>query len=140
MIQLSKNLYREEFNCQCGKCDQEAVDSELVTVLQWITEYFSSVLATDLKIKITSGNRCKQHNAKEGGSKRSKHLFSLAADWYLYRTDSGEPVRIDMRRVYDFIDKKYAGRYGIAYYHNNGRNRIHLDTATTRRPWRKTYQ
>lgn len=66
---LTKNFTRDEFECQCKKCDAQMIDLELVDKLQSIRDVLG------VKLKVTSGYRCITHNAKVHGSSHSKHLY-----------------------------------------------------------------
>ena len=61
---LTENFTRSEFACPCG-CNSQMIGK------------------LGKKIRITSGYRCVSHNAskKVGGSKQSRHLYGIAADW-----------------------------------------------------------
>ena len=72
---LSKNFTRDEFECQCGKCTAQMIDTELVDKLQRIRDVLG------VPLKITSGYRCIPHNAAVKGSSGSKHRYGMAADW-----------------------------------------------------------
>lgn len=67
---------RSEFKCKCGKCGGFPVepDEELVKLLEKIREHFNA------PVVITSGIRCKTHNANVGGASASQHLYGTAAD------------------------------------------------------------
>ena len=73
---LTENFERYEFQCPCG-CGSQMVDTELASKLQTIRDKLGK------KIKITSGYRCIRHNGSKTvkGSKSSRHLYGLAADW-----------------------------------------------------------
>lgn len=116
-MKLSKNFSRAEFKCHCGKCDYDTVDAELVSVLQSLREYFKS------PIKITSGNRCPEHNASIGGSKNSYHIRGRAAD---IRIEGVEPVIVQ-----DYLKSVYSGKYGIGSYAIF----THIDTRTKKGRW-----
>lgn len=73
MGDLSKDFSRHEFACACG-CGMDTVDAKLLALLQAIRDHF------DATVHITSGNRCVEYNAEIGGSRRSQHIFSRAAD------------------------------------------------------------
>jgi len=73
VTQISKNFYRSEFACNCG-CGFDTVDATLLRVVQDVRKHFNA------KVRVTSGCRCETHNANEGGSKNSQHLFGRAAD------------------------------------------------------------
>ena len=67
---------RAEFKCKCGKCGGFPVetDAELVKLLETIRAHFNA------PVVITSGIRCKAHNANVGGASASQHLYGTAAD------------------------------------------------------------
>jgi len=70
---LSKNFDSSEFECNCGQCELK-LDPILVNRLQILREQI------DLPVKITSGYRCPEYNAKVGGVKNSQHTKGTAAD------------------------------------------------------------
>ncbi len=117
MGDLSKNLNRKEFKCNCGKCDYDTVDIELVTVIQNVREYFES------PVTITSGNRCPDYNKSIGGAPKSYHPRGRAADIVV----SGVPTN----RVYRFLTQKYPGSYGIGKYDSF----THVDTRSYCARW-----
>ena len=116
-MKLSKNFTRAEFKCNCGKCDYDTVDVELVSVLQSLREHFKS------PIKITSGNRCPEHNANIGGSKNSYHIRGRAAD---IQIDGVSPVIVQ-----DYLKAVYSGKFGIGSYALF----THIDTRTKKGRW-----
>lgn len=72
-----KHFKRSEFKCKCGKyCDGYPVEpsEKLVELLEKIREHFGAA------VTITSGIRCKTHNANVGGATGSQHLRGTAAD------------------------------------------------------------
>ncbi|MCG6552265.1 MAG: D-Ala-D-Ala carboxypeptidase family metallohydrolase [Candidatus Magnetominusculus sp. LBB02] len=70
---FSKYFRAEEFTCRCG-CGLNNISAALVARLDKIRE------TADIALKITSGSRCKAHNAAVGGKADSAHLDGLAAD------------------------------------------------------------
>ncbi len=128
MGDLSKNLSRSEFACNCG-CGQNTVDIELVPAIQKAGDFFSKH-ASPVAVKITSGNRCTAHNSREKGSKNSQHLYGRAADHYLYIKATGK--RIPAKLLYQYYTKIYPGKWGIGEY----RSWVHIDTRSGK-PWRK---
>jgi uncharacterized protein YcbK (DUF882 family) len=105
---VSENFNRKEFACKCG-CGFSAVDAELLNILEKTRKWFNK------PITINSGNRCFQHNKKEGGSIRSQHLFGLACDFKV------EGVHADT--VADYLLETYPNKYGIGRY----TGRTHVD-------------
>ena len=116
-MKLSRNFNRAEFKCKCSKCDYDTVDVELITVLQSIRDHFSA------PVKVTSGNRCPEHNAYVGGSKNSYHIRGRAADIDV----QGVPPVV----VQDYLKAAYPEKYGIGTYAIF----THIDTRTKKGRW-----
>ena len=113
---LSKNFTRDEFECQCGKCTAQMIDTELVDKLQRIRDVLG------VPLKITSGYRCIPHNAAVKGSSGSKHRYGMAAD------RSINPVALG-------ILAQAVGFGGIGiYWHSRGAF-VHADTRGTKATW-----
>lgn len=123
MGNISKNLSRSEFACQCG-CGFEACDIVLIAVIQESCDYFADKLGIEkVVVHINSGCRCDSHNAAEGGSKGSKHKLGIAAD---YRIDG-----VSADDVATYLETKYPDKFGIGRY--NGRT--HLDVRSGKARW-----
>jgi uncharacterized protein YcbK (DUF882 family) len=116
-MKLSANFYRFEFECQCGKCDYDTVDKELVDVLQHLRQHFGS------PIKITSGNRCPEHNKAVGGAETSYHVRGRAAD---IQVDGVSPSEVQQ-----YVLNKYKDKYGIGCYDSF----THIDTRSRKARW-----
>ena len=116
-MKLSVNFTRLEFKCRCGKCDYDTVDVELVSVLQSLREYFSR------PVKITSGNRCPEHNSNIGGAKASYHIRGRAAD--IKVSDINPSI------VQDYLKATCPDRFGIGSYALF----THIDTRTKAGRW-----
>jgi zinc D-Ala-D-Ala carboxypeptidase len=71
-VKLSKNFNQKEFACNC--CGIATVDMRLVNALEQLRALLKK------PISITSGYRCKKHNAEVGGARSSKHATGQAAD------------------------------------------------------------
>ena len=118
-MMLSKNFSRAEFKC-CGKCcgcDYDTVDSELIDVLQALREHYKS------PVKITSGNRCPEHNSNVRGSRDSYHVKGRAAD---IQIENVQPVVVQ-----DYLKAAYPGKFGIGCYALF----THIDTRTKKGRW-----
>jgi len=113
MADLSENFNRSEFKCPC--CDTDTVDAELIRILQDVRDKFGP-------IKITSGVRCEEHNAKVGGVKTSQHLKGRAADIV--------PLDCDLSAVWNYINEKYPN-CGLGLYSNF----IHVDSRGYKARW-----
>lgn len=119
---LTKKFTRKEFQCPCG-CTQQSVDTELADKIQGIRDKLGKPL------KITSGYRCVMHNAdpKVGGSKQSRHLYGIAADWRTVDR-SVNPVALG-------ILAQAAGLGGIGIYWYDGNAFCHADTRNAKATW-----
>ena len=113
--QISRYFKRAEFACKCG-CGFDAVDAELLDVLHHARWTFMSPLI------ITSGCRCRVHNAAVGGADDSQHILAKAADIQV--------VRVTPREVGEHLDEKYPGKYGVKIYPTW----VHIDVRAER--WR----
>jgi len=116
MGDLSKNLSRLEFSCQCG-CGFDTVDYELVIVLQDTRDHFGEALT------INSGCRCMKHNGNQGGSKKSQHIIGRGADIRINNVPS------DI--IADYLEEKYPDTFGIGRYSG----RVHIDTRKIKARW-----
>lgn len=127
---LSKSFYRSEFACKCGKCGRDAIDYELIGVLEWldgaIVHYLSG---EEIYIVISSGNRCPEHNEDEGGSEGSKHQYFIACDFKVYVTGTGRQIPPDV--IHAILDAAFPNKYGLGRYYN----RNHLDVRAARARW-----
>ena len=118
---LSKNFTRDEFECQCGRCTAQMIDTELVDKLQRIRDVLG------VPLKITSGYRCIPHNVAVKGSSGSKHRYGMAADWRTANR-SINPVALG-------ILAQTVGFGGIGiYWHSRGAF-VHADTRGTKATW-----
>ena len=74
-----KHFKREEFACKCGGkyCNGFPAEPErkLVTVADRVREHFGKPAI------VSSGVRCKQHNANVGGVSNSRHMAGKAMDF-----------------------------------------------------------
>lgn len=107
-----KYFDRDEFKCKCGKyCDGFPVEPErkLVAVADRVREHFGKSAI------VSSGVRCKQHNANVGGVENSRHLFGKAMDFRV----SGKSAK----EVLAYVQKQPEIRYAYAI----DQNYIHMD-------------
>lgn len=116
-MNISFHFKREEFKCKCGNCDLQAVDHELLTVLEDVRMWF------DEAVTINSANRCPAHNAEIGGHPKSKHMSGIAADIKV--------KDITPEELYRYLDTKYPNKYGIGLYPTF----VHIDMQPERKRW-----
>ncbi len=111
------NFGRHEFACNCG-CGFDAVDIELLGVLQIVREHFNR------SVHITSGCRCEARNRDtRGAAHKSQHPRAKAADFWVRDTHPDD--------VADFLESKYPHKYGIGRYSN----RTHIDVRWQKARW-----
>ena len=122
MGDLSSSFSKWEFECRgkCGfHCRTARMAPEFVSKLQMLRDRIGK------PIKITSGIRCKSHNAKIGGASKSWHIprdgVCYASD---IRTDRSDE---EVLRLYAAADS--LGFTGIGLY----KGRIHIDMRPTNR-------
>jgi len=100
-MNISHFFKRKELSCKCN-CGQDTVDYELLLVLNLVRSHFNA------PVTINSGNRCFNWNHKIGGSPRSQHLKSKAADIVV--------KGVKAQKVYDYLDAVYPDNYGLGNY------------------------
>lgn len=110
---MSNNYFKDsEFLCKCG-CGQGPMNPLLISRLNEFREFLK------LPLIVTSGFRCKTHNAKVGGASNSYHLVGSAADIFT-PTLTGPQLYL---KLLEFGQSNFPG-VGI------GRNFIHIDVRT----------
>ena len=118
-MKVSRHFNRSEFTCNCGKCSPRAVDSELLTLLEGLREYFLQ------PITISSGWRCEAYNKSIGGYPASKHLEGIAVDITINGTSPD--------KVYYYLDKTYPDELGLGKYEAW----THVDVRDLKARWSK---
>jgi len=117
MGDITKNFSRKEFTCKCG-CGYNAIDERLVHRLQVVRDI------VQVKMIISSGCRCVEHNANVGGASVSYHIAGYAADWHFPLT-RGDNIYFEVTNLL----KDWSG--GIHYYKD--KRFIHCDIGKERR-------
>ena len=112
MTKISEHFTREELSCKCGACSQDTVDSELLKILEHVRSHF------DQPVIINSGNRCPAYNAQIGGSPKSQHQYSRAADIVVKGHSPAE--------VQELLESFMKGWGGIGSYETF----THVDTSS----------
>lgn len=119
----TKNFELKEFKCQCGGryCTgyPAILDTQLLKNIQKIRDKYGATT-------ITSGMRCTQHNANEGGVSNSKHKYGKAADFVnsTSRSESGRKAIMSYWRTLPGNNYTYCNIGGN--YPNMGRA-VHVD-------------
>lgn len=76
-----KYFNKKEFACKCGGryCNgyPTQMNEKVVKAIDKVRAHFNA------PITVTSGLRCKQHNANEGGVSNSRHQYGKAIDFYV---------------------------------------------------------
>lgn len=108
---ISKFFKSKEFECKCGKCEEQFVSEGLLEKLDKVREEFGK------PVIVTSGYRCPAHNEAIGGAKNSSHVNGLAADI--------QPKIVTL----DDLDLLYEICYNIFSNIGDGRSKkfIHVD-------------
>lgn len=139
MGDLTKNLSRKEFACECG-CGFDTVDYELVMMIQDAADYFAAKYDSKIVVAVTGGNRCVKHNEviqKQEVknyvpfSSKSTHMDAKAADHKFFYYVNEIKTQIDSVEVYDYYDKKYPTSKGVGLYSN----RTHVDSRAVKARW-----
>tara|TARA_R110002167_G_scaffold839_1_gene3587 strand:+ start:81 stop:461 length:381 start_codon:yes stop_codon:yes gene_type:complete len=123
-MQLTRNFKLSEFECKSGCEMPESVLMEvkkLANQLQIIRDFIQQ------PIYINSGYRCKEHNAKIGGVKNSKHILGQAADM---RVDNVSPADL-YEAIENLIKFNHIFEGGLGVYQTF----THYDTRLTRSRW-----
>ena len=116
MGDLTYNFSRSEFSCK-DECGFETVDYDLLKALEHVRGKFNK------PITINSACRCENHNASVGGSKNSKHMQGIAADFVV--------KDVDPSVVYSYLIGIYPLKYGIGKYGTF----THLDVRADKARW-----
>lgn len=116
---VSANFKVKEFRCQDGS-DPVFIGEEVLDVVQDVRSHYGKAV----NIEKHSAYRTVQHNKKIGGSATSKHMYGIAVDFHV----SG----VAHKEVYEYLDKKYSGKYGIGLYSWG----VHVDTRAKKSRWK----
>ena len=74
-VQLTPHFHLREVECRCGACPRTLVDLDHLRCLEALRRRLG-----DPSIRITSGYRCRAHNAAVGGHPTSEHMEGIATD------------------------------------------------------------
>lgn len=99
-----KHFKRKEFKCKCGNiyCNGYPAEPQekLVKVADRVREHFNA------SATVSSGLRCKQHNANVGGVSNSRHLSGKAMDFCIAGKTAAQ--------VLAYVQKQPEIRYSYA--------------------------
>lgn len=119
-MKLSEHFLASEFACSC--CNVSNVNPKLIAALEQLRAIVQK------PINITSGYRCKKHNARTpGAAHNSQHTLGNAADIHV-RGLSVVQLAAAALEVPDFKNG------GIGQYPRNGF--VHVDVRGSRARWR----
>ena len=105
-----KHFKRSEFACKCGRyCNGYPTEMKngVLAVLDRTREYFGSPAV------VSSGLRCKQHNANVGGVSNSRHLSGKAVDFCV----KGKTAAQVLAYVQNQPETRYAYAIDSSYVH-----------------------
>lgn len=105
-----KHFKRHEFACKCGRyCNGYPTEMKkgVLAVLDRTREHFGSPAT------VSSGLRCKQHNANVGGVSNSRHLSGKAADFCVRGKTSAQVLAY----VQNQPETRYAYAIDSSYVH-----------------------
>jgi len=123
-MKLSTNFSTDERNICCPHCRCFRFTKQSERQVRMIQKLRDKV---GMPLSVNSWYRCKEHNAKVGGAKASKHLLGIATD---IRARRGS-----LRRKLIVAAAKKIGFKGIGYY----KTFVHLDSRPTRATWKGGY-
>ena len=134
MGDLTANLSRSEFECQCeySDCTRTPVDFDLPPILQDCIDHFAhlehgrSLQFKRIACHINSGYRCPKHDHDiTDGKSSGVHQTGMACDfWMEYVSGDGTRKHVDDDEVADYLEHRYPGQFGIGRYDG----RTHMDT------------
>jgi uncharacterized protein YcbK (DUF882 family) len=115
-----------EGSCSCG-CGSRMQD-DIVLALQAFVTILHRTYGAPIRHLITSGARCKQHNAEVGGSPTSQHLEGKACDGVFQQKLENHWLPLDILDVGQLARKSgLFGGIGYLEYLRHGKHFIHLD-------------
>lgn len=103
-----KYFKKSEFACKCG-CGTCNMSQKLIEIADDVREHFGA------PITVSSGHRCKTHNARVGGVSNSRHLSGKAMDFSVRGKSAAQ--------VLEYVQKIPGIRYAYAI----DSNWVHMD-------------
>ncbi len=111
---------RAEFACKCGGTYCNGYPAEPAEATVRAVDEIRRRLG--VPVTISSGLRCPQHNANEGGVSNSQHLYGIAADLH---------SSVSPQRMKEVAEEVLGDTGGIGLYDWG----IHVDTRATKARW-----
>lgn len=105
--QITPHFRLYEFGCRCGRCLGFPDDLDEIRETAEFAERIREALG-NLPVRISSGFRCKAHNAEVGGASNSLHLEGKAIDFGV-KTLSPRTVQAILSKRRDLV--KGLGKY-----------------------------
>ena len=96
-----------------------------MNTIQKAVDHFSEVKGHKLTVKITSANRCPDHNKAVGGASGSKHKDYIAADIII--------PGVSPQALGHYLDSISNNKWGIGVYPLKGH--VHLDMRSITARW-----
>lgn len=124
-VQLA-NYSVTEGSCSCG-CGAR-MGEDIVLALQAFISILRRTYGAPVRHLVTSGARCKAHNAEVGGSPTSQHLEGKACDGVFQWHSGATWIPIDIIDLGTLARKSgLFGGVGYIEYERGGHHFIHLD-------------
>lgn len=82
--QLTRHINAREVRCKCGGTHDTIIDMQLLETIENVIDdiaSFEGVSSDDVKIYISSGYRCRQHDINVGGNGSGTHTTGNALDF-----------------------------------------------------------
>ena len=114
-FQNFKNFKFREFECKCGKCKTQKIDTAVVNLAQMVRNHFNK------SVIVNSAYRCDEHNKNIGGAKNSNHTKGTALDIVVKGIDP-----LTVARYCEYIGAGGVGLYSWG---------VHIDTRAKKYFW-----
>ncbi len=136
--QLTEHFKISEFQCKCNNCNYPDTYTNIrtVTLLEMLHAFLLATYDSAIRIVVTSGIRCSQHNTDSDGYPGSRHTYDGggdAADIKCYYQFPGTKrwVKINPKEIYYVLNKRFPNSLGLGLYKRFN----HIDTRIIRARW-----
>ena len=118
MAKDTEHFKVSEFSCKCG-CGKYDIDQRVIDMAETIRQ------ALGVPVRVNSGCRCKEHNARSKGVPNSKHIPGKAADL---------SCSLGAKKMFETVKKLHAeGKLPQLDYCIKYRTFIHIDCGGKRK-------